>query len=124
MSKDQNPFPASGSGGAASITTIGETIRIQGTVTSSEEVHLNGALEGQVEVNGCLTIGASGKATANIKAREVIVAGSVKGNVETIDRLVLRAGSNFEGDVKTARIVIEEGAYLKGGVDITQPPPS
>ena len=54
----------------------------------------------------------------------MILAGSAKGNVETIDRLVLRAGANLEGDVKTARIVIEEGACFKGGIDIVRPPSS
>ena len=64
------------------------------------------------------------RANASIKAREVIVVGSAKGNIETIERLVLRAGANVEGDVKTARIVIEDGAYFKGGVDIARPPSS
>jgi cytoskeletal protein CcmA (bactofilin family) len=77
-----------------------------------------------MEVNGCLTIGVGGKADANLKAREVIVVGSAKGNVETIDRLILRTGANLEGDVKTARIVIEEGARFKGEIDIARPPSS
>ena len=85
---------------------------------------MNGHLEGQLEVNGCLTIGADGKAEANIKAREVIVAGSAKRNIATIDRLVLRASANLEGDVKTPRIVIEEGACFKGGIETARPPSS
>ena len=121
MSKDQNLFPASGSGPAAGVTIIGETMRIQGTMTSREEVHLNGQWDGEMEVDGGLTIGTGGKANANIKAGEVIVAGSAKGNVETIGRLVLRAGASLEGDVKAAGIVIEDGAYFKGEVDIARP---
>ena len=100
MSKDQNPFPASGSGPVASVTVIGQTMRIQGTITSREDVQLNGDCDGQMEVDGRLTIGVGGKANANIKAGEVIVAGSAKGNVETSGRLVLRAGASLEGDVK------------------------
>ena len=124
MSNDQNPSPASGIGPARGVTIIGETMRIQGTMTSREEVHLNGHWDGQMEVDGRLTIGAGGKANANIKAGEVIVAGSAKGNVETIGRLVLRAGARLEGDVKAAGIAIEDGAYFRGGVDITRPPSS
>jgi len=90
-------------------------------MTSREEVHLNGDWEGQMEVDGRLTIGVGGKANANIKAGEVILAGSAKGNVETIVRLVLRAGASLEGDVKAAGIVIEDGAYFKGEVDIARP---
>jgi cytoskeletal protein CcmA (bactofilin family) len=105
------------------VTVIGETMRIQGTMTSREDVHLNGHWEGQMEVDGCLTIGAGGKANASIKAGEVIAASSAKGNVET-GRLVLRAGASLEGDVKAAGIVIEDGAYFKGQVDISRPPSS
>ena len=61
MSKDPNPSPATGSGAAIGVTIIGETMRIQGTMTSREEVHLNGDWEGQMEVDGCLTIDAAGR---------------------------------------------------------------
>ena len=82
MSNDQNPSPAAGIGPARGVTIIGETMRIQGTMTRREEVQLNGHWEGQMEVDSRLTIGAGGKANANIRAGEVIVAGSAKGNVE------------------------------------------
>jgi cytoskeletal protein CcmA (bactofilin family) len=122
VSKDQSPFPISGSGPTTGVTIIGQTMRIQGTMTSREDVHLNGHLEGQMELDGRLNIGMGGNANANIKASEVIVVGSARGNVETIGRLVLRAGASLEGDVKAAGIVIEDGAYFKGGVDIVRPP--
>jgi cytoskeletal protein CcmA (bactofilin family) len=124
MSKDEKPFPTSGTPPVAGVTIIGQTMRIQGTITSREDVHLNGHWEGLMEVDGRLTIGAGGQATANIKAREVIVAGSAKGNVETVGRLALRAGASLEGDVKAAGIVIEDGAYFSGGVDVARPPSS
>jgi len=124
MRNDQTPSSAAGIGPTTGVTVIGQTLRIQGTMMSREEVHLNGDWEGQMEVDGRLIIGAGGKANANIKAREVIVAGSAKGTIETIERLVLRAGANVEGEVKTAGIVIEDGAYFKGGVDIARAPSS
>ena len=52
------------------------------------------------------------------------MAGSAKGDVETIDRLVLRASANLEGDVKTPRILIEEGACFKGRIETVRPPSS
>lgn len=100
-------------------TIIGESIRVKGRVVSREELHLNGELHGELEMDGRLTVGVKGKVDANVKAREVIVAGSMKGNVEAVERLVLRQGAHLEGDVKTAGIVIEDGAYFKGGIDIT-----
>ncbi len=124
MNKDQNPYPTSGSGHVSGVTIIGQTMRVQGAMTSREDVHLNGHWDGQMEMDGRLTIGAGGEANANIKARDVIVSGSVKGNVEVIGSLLLRADASLEGDVKTAGIVIEDGAYFKGGVDIVQRPSS
>ena len=102
-------------------TLIGETMRIKGNVISKEALQLNGELEGQVDLDDRLTIGPKGKATANIKAKEVDIAGTVQGNVNASDRVVLRKGANLVGDVRTAGIVIEDGAYFKGGVDIAKP---
>lgn len=130
--KEQQPFPsqpvfhpaAAGmapAGSSGAVTVVGETIRIQGTLTSNEEIVVNGEISGQLELNHRLTIGAKGKVEADVKAKEVIIAGSVKGNVDAAERITLRAGANLVGDVKTAGIVIEDGAYFKGGIDITRP---
>jgi cytoskeletal protein CcmA (bactofilin family) len=102
-------------------TVIGESMRIKGSVSSGEALHLNGELEGSLELKGSLAIGPNGKVNANIKATEIIVAGTVKGNMEASERIVLRKGAHLVGDVKTAGIVIEDGAYFKGGIDIAQP---
>jgi cytoskeletal protein CcmA (bactofilin family) len=112
---------SSPAGGAGAVTVVGETLRIQGTLTSGEEIVVNGELSGQLELNHRLTIGPKGKVEAGVKAKEVIIAGSVKGNVDAAERITLRAGANLVGDVKTAGIVIEDGAYFKGGIDITRP---
>jgi cytoskeletal protein CcmA (bactofilin family) len=109
--------PSAGGG----TTILGESIRIQGQVVSHEEIVLNGELSGQLELDQRLTVGPKGKVEANIKAKEVIVGGSIKGNVDAQERITLRAGANLVGDVKTAGIVIEDGAYFKGGIDITRP---
>ncbi|MEO8049412.1 MAG: polymer-forming cytoskeletal protein [Acidobacteriota bacterium] len=108
-------------GGVGAVTVIGETLRVQGNLTSNEEIVVNGELSGQLQMNHRLTIGAKGKVDAGVQAREVIIAGSVKGNVDAAERITLRAGANLVGDVKTAGIVIEDGAYFKGGIDITRP---
>ena len=102
-------------------TVVGSTIRIQGIVSSAEEILLEGELSGTLELDQRLTVAAKGKVEADIKAKEVIIGGSVKGNVEASERITLRAGANLVGDVKTAGIVIEDGAYFKGGIDITRP---
>ena len=103
-------------------TLIGETMRIKGNIVSKEALQLNGELEGQVDLEDRLTIGPKGKASANIKAKEVDIAGTVQGNVNASERVVLRKGANLVGDVKTAGIMIEDGAYFKGGIDISKAP--
>jgi cytoskeletal protein CcmA (bactofilin family) len=56
-----------------------------------------------------------------VKAREIVVLGSVHGNVEASDKIDIRKDARLVGDIKTARIVIEDGAYFKGSIDITRP---
>jgi len=83
-------------------------------------LYLDGDLEGKLELSGRLTIGPNSKVKANIKAQEVIVFGNIKGNVESESRVSLRTGATIVGDIKTAGIVIEDGAYFKGGIDISR----
>src|SRR5580704_12338749 len=115
------PTPASHSN--SSPTVFGKTMKIVGEVTSDEELQLDGELEGKLNLKGKLTIGPSSKVNANIKAREVVIYGTVKGNVEAENRISLRAGASIVGDIKTAGIVIEDGAYFKGGIDISRVEP-
>ena len=122
MQKDQSPsspsYAAQSSGGDGAI--IGETMRIKGEIFSRDELTIDGEVEGKLESQNRLTVTSKGKADAVIKAAEVVIAGTVKGNVDAAQRIVLRKGANLVGDVKTAGIVIEDGAYFKGGIDITR----
>ena len=101
-------------------TIFGKSMRIVGDVSSNEELYVDGELEGRLDLKSRLTIGPDSKVKANIKAKEVIVFGSVRGNVEAEDRIALRAGATIVGDIKTAGIIIEDGAYFKGGIDISK----
>jgi cytoskeletal protein CcmA (bactofilin family) len=122
-----NPAPASrppmttGSSAKSEGPTIfGKTMKIIGEVSSDEELYVDGELEGKLDLKSRLTIGPESKVSANIKAKEVIVFGSVRGNVEAEERIALRAGATIVGDIKTAGIIIEDGAYFKGGIDISK----
>jgi cytoskeletal protein CcmA (bactofilin family) len=95
-------------------------MRINGDIYSKDEIQVDGEVSGSLKSDHRLTIGETGKAEATIVAAEVVVAGTVKGNVEATRRIVLRKGANLVGDVKTAGIVIEDGAYFRGGIDITR----
>lgn len=109
--------PAPPSAGAA----LGKNTKLRGEIYSDEELFLDGEVEGTLHVQSRLTIGPNGKVKANVKAREVVVRGSVQGNVEAADRIAIMNGASIVGDVKTAGIVIEDGAYFKGGIDIIRP---
>jgi cytoskeletal protein CcmA (bactofilin family) len=101
-------------------TVFGKSMKIIGEVTSDEELYLDGDLDGKLNLNNRLTIGPNSKVNANIKAQEIIVFGTIKGNVESESRVSLRTGASIVGDIKTAGIIIEDGAYFKGGIDISR----
>jgi len=98
---------------------LGKSVVVKGQILSREDLTIDGEVEGTVEMQEHrLTIGPNGKVRASVKAREVIVLGTLHGNVETGDRIDIRKEAKLVGDIKTARIVIEDGAYFKGNVDI------
>jgi|SRR5271166_670123 len=101
---------------------IGRSLVIKGEVTGGESLFIDGRIEGTITVpNHRVTIGHNGNVVANIKAKEVVIMGKVQGNVECADRLDLRSESQLAGDVITHRISVEEGAVLKGGIEVRDP---
>lgn len=101
------------------VAHIGKSVIIKGELSGSEDLYLDGEVEGVVDLKGnSLTIGPNGKIRANITAREVVIQGKVDGNIQASDRLDLRQTGLLNGDVTTARIVIEDGAFFKGSVEI------
>lgn len=98
-------------------------MHIKGEIRSDEELMVDGEVEGIVESGSLVTIGRNGKVRANIKAREVAIYGSVKGNIEALEKLAIRDQGSLVGDIKTAGISIDDGAYFKGSIDISRPEP-
>src|SRR5579862_4137233 len=108
-------------GGSA---TIGKAVKIVGQIYSKEDLFVDGDLEGTLEaLEHKLTIGPNGTVHATVRAREVVALGSIQGNVEATDRIEIRKDAKLVGDIKTARIIIEDGAYFKGSIDIVKPEP-
>lgn len=107
--------------------TLGKSVVIKGQIFSREDLTLDGEVEGTVELQEHrLTIGPNGKVSAAVKAREIVVLGTIHGNVEASDKIDIRKDAKLVGDIRTARIVIEDGAYFKGNIDIvrTERPPA
>ena len=105
-------------GGAA---IIGKSVVLKGQIYGREHLTIDGEVEGTVELQEHrLTIGPNGKVVATIKAREIVVLGTVHGNVEAREKIDIRKEAKVVGDIRTARIVIEDGAYFKGSIDIVR----
>lgn len=100
---------------------IGKSVLIRGELTGSEDLYLDGEVEGTINLRDHkLVIGPNGKIRAAISAREIVVHGKVEGNVSASDRVEMKRGSGVTGDISTHRIVIEDGAQFKGSVDIRE----
>jgi cytoskeletal protein CcmA (bactofilin family) len=99
--------------------TIGRTLVIKGELSGAEALYIDGRVEGKITLpDHRVTIGRNGSAQANITAREVVVMGKVNGNIDCTDRVDIRAEGSVTGDVSTMRISVEDGAVLKGGIQV------
>jgi cytoskeletal protein CcmA (bactofilin family) len=99
--------------------TIGRTLVIKGEISGSEALYIDGRIEGKIIMpESRVTVGRNGKVDASIQAREVVVMGKVTGNIDCSDRVDIRAEGSVSGDISTARISVEDGAALKGGIQV------
>lgn len=100
-------------------TYIGPEIKVKGTITAAEDVHIEGFVEGSVSVRGNrLTVGEMAYIDAEASAREVVVFGAVQGDVSASDRIEIKKRASVAGDLATSEIVIEEGAHFKGRIEV------
>jgi cytoskeletal protein CcmA (bactofilin family) len=98
---------------------IGKSVVIKGELSGSEDLYIDGQVEGKIELQGnSLTVGPNGQVRANVNAKSVVVQGKVDGSIRATDRTELRKSAVITGDIATQRISIEDGAYFKGKVDI------
>jgi len=106
--------------GTVGFAHIGKSVSIKGELSGSEDIYVDGEVEGSVQLSGnSLTIGPNGRVRASVSAKNVTVGGSLDGNIQASERTELRKTAVVTGDVVTKRIAIEEGAYFKGKLEIT-----
>ena len=117
MSTDaMRPLSSTPSGSTA---RLGASLHVKGEISGNEDLHVDGSVEGLIQLEDRkLTVGASAKLTADVVAREVIIYGNVKGNLAARDRIEIKNEGSMVGDLSTARIIIEDGANLKGSIEI------
>jgi cytoskeletal protein CcmA (bactofilin family) len=98
---------------------LGSSLYLKGEIVGNEDLYIDGTMEGLVQLDERkVTIGATAKLTADIIAGEVIVYGSVKGNVRGKGKIEIKKDGSVNGDLTTAQIIIEDGAYFKGSIEI------
>jgi cytoskeletal protein CcmA (bactofilin family) len=117
MSTDASrPLPSTSDRSSA---RLGASLHVKGEISGNEDLVIDGTVEGLVQLEERkLTVGPSAKVTADVVSREVVVYGSVKGNLRARDRIEIKKDGSVVGDLTTARIMIEDGAYFKGSIEI------
>ena len=101
---------------------IGKSVIIKGDLTGSEDLTIEGQVEGKIELRqNILTIGANGKIKAQIFAKVVIVQGEVQGNITATERIDIRDNGSVDGDLSSPRIAIADGAHFRGSIDMQRP---
>jgi cytoskeletal protein CcmA (bactofilin family) len=98
---------------------LGPSLQMKGEITGSEDLVIDGSFEGIVQLNErSLIVGTTGNVTADIIAGEVVVYGSVKGNVRAKNRIEIKKDGSVTGNLTTPQILIEDGAFFKGSIEI------
>jgi len=101
---------------------LGRTLVVKGELSGGEDLYIEGQLEGTIELpEHSLTIGPHGRVQANVTAKNVILFGNLKGNVRAVDCVEIRKSGSMVGDMVAARVMVENGASIKGSVDIQKP---
>ena len=114
--------PSARGDGRARVTLIAAGTRVTGEITGATEVHVEGEVDGDVHVDGTVVVGAEGRVKGEIGARTVRVAGKVAGNLRGSERVEVLPSGSAEGDIAAPRVVIAEGAFFKGKVEMSGGP--
>jgi cytoskeletal protein CcmA (bactofilin family) len=98
---------------------IGKSVIIKGELTGSEDLTIEGHVEGKIELRqNVLTIGPNGKIKAQVFAKSVVILGEVTGNVTASEKVDLRDNGSVDGDIAAPRVAIAEGAHFRGSIDM------
>jgi cytoskeletal protein CcmA (bactofilin family) len=121
MSSPSRPFESEPNAVRGGSAALGKNVTVKGQIFAREDLTIDGEVEGTVECQEHrLTIGPNARVQAGLKAREIIIHGSIQGNVDATDKIDIKKEAKLVGDIKTSRIVIEDGAYFKGSIDISK----
>jgi cytoskeletal protein CcmA (bactofilin family) len=103
---------------------LGKNVVIKGQIRSREDLTIEGEVEGTIEMmEHRLTIAANGRVRADVKAREIEVLGSIQGKIEAVEKVYIRKTAELIGNIHSAGIIIEDGGYIKGSIELSRLPP-
>lgn len=107
---------------ADSISLLSKSVRIEGEIQGSENLHVEGYLKGSVALSGDIFIGNSGVVEADVEAKNIIIQGAVNGNVKAHHQLEIHPTGKLVGDCSAASIDIKEGAVFEGRSNMIKSP--
>ena len=109
---------------ATGVVNIGKSVLIKGELNGSEDFTIEGQVEGKIELREhALTVGPNGRIKAQVFAKEVVVLGEVTGNITATDKVHIRENGSVNGDITAPRVAIDEGAHLRGSIDMQRGQP-
>ena len=101
------------------VAHIGKAVLIKGELSGSEDLYLDGEVEGTIELHqNCVTVGPNARIRAHVNAKEVVIHGKVDGDIFGSERVELKRSAVLVGDIHTKRVAVEDGAYFKGAIDV------
>ncbi|UCG52615.1 MAG: polymer-forming cytoskeletal protein [Candidatus Latescibacterota bacterium] len=113
-----------GGGGEGSLNSIlGPGCKVKGNIELQGTLRIDGDFDGEVKCPETLIIGKSGVVKANVAVKNAVIGGKLLGNIQASNKIELQTGSHVEGDIQTARLVIDEGVFFEGACKMgTQAP--
>src|SRR5712691_7019724 len=114
--------PSFGIESSATKAGLGKSVVVKGHLLSGEDLTIDGEVEGTIEVlDHRLTIAVTAKVRADANARDVEIWGCLEGKLEAANQVHIRKGARFVGEIHAAGLVIEEGGYIRGSIDLSRP---
>jgi cytoskeletal protein CcmA (bactofilin family) len=122
MATGQAAPPASPNSSTRTSSYLSAGLHIKGEISGNEDLRLESKVEGLISIGGFrLTVGPGAHLDADIVAREAVISGEVNGDIRAVDRIEIKKSASIVGELTTGKIMIEEGAYFKGGIEIGEP---
>jgi len=104
-----------------SMGNIGKSVIIKGELSGSEDLTIEGQVEGKIELNNnVLTIGTNAKIKAQVFAKIIVVLGEVIGNITASEKVDIRDNGSVDGDITSPKVAIAEGAHFRGAIDMNR----